>query len=100
MITVYTMAYNEEVFLQYMIDHYRSKFPNCHIVVYDNQSTDRTIEIALRNNCEVQNFIILAKDLNYISKKEYDQIKVPVFKGYKVLNGLIQSIRKLKKEYS
>jgi len=47
------MAYNEEVMLQFMIDHYRLRFPNCHIVVRDNQSQDRTIEIALRNNCEI-----------------------------------------------
>ena len=53
MITVYTLAYNEEVFLQYMIDHYRSRFPNCHIVVNDNESTDNTRAIALKNNCEV-----------------------------------------------
>jgi hypothetical protein len=56
MITVYTLAYNEEVFLQFMIDHYRSRFPGCHIVVNDNQSTDRTKEIALSNNCEVVYF--------------------------------------------
>jgi len=56
MITVYTMAYNEEVFLQYMIDHYRSRFPNCHIVLYDNESTDKTAQIAQNSNCEVRIF--------------------------------------------
>lgn len=56
MITVYTLAYNEEVFLQYMIDHYRKRFPGCHIIVNDNQSTDHTKEIALANNCEVVYF--------------------------------------------
>lgn len=56
MITLFTMAYNEEVFLQYMIDHYRSRFPNCHIVLYDNESTDDTKKIALSNNCEVRLF--------------------------------------------
>lgn len=50
------MAYNEEVFLQYMIDHYRNKFKNCHIVLYDNQSTDKTRSIAEHNNCEIINF--------------------------------------------
>jgi glycosyltransferase involved in cell wall biosynthesis len=53
MITIFTMAYNEEVMLQFMIDHYRSRFPNCQIIIRDNQSTDRTVEIALSNNCEV-----------------------------------------------
>jgi len=32
MITVHTMAYNEEVLIQFMIDHYRSRFPKCHAV--------------------------------------------------------------------
>lgn len=54
MITVYTIAYNEKVFLQYMIDYYRGNFPNCHIVIYDNQSTDETRDIGLKNNCEIR----------------------------------------------
>jgi glycosyltransferase involved in cell wall biosynthesis len=53
MITIYTMAYNEEVFLQFMIDHYRNQFPNCKIVLYDNESTDNTAKIAADNNCEI-----------------------------------------------
>ena len=50
------MAFNEEILMQFMIDHYRSRFPNCHIVVYDNESTDKTAEIANNNNCEVINY--------------------------------------------
>lgn len=53
-ITIYTVTYNEELLIQLMIDHYRSRFPNCHIVVYDNQSTDRTVEIAKANGCEIR----------------------------------------------
>lgn len=53
MITIYTITYNEELLIQFMIDHYRSRFPNCHIVVHDNSSTDNTVEIAKQNNCEV-----------------------------------------------
>ena len=53
MITVYTIAYNEAVFIQFMIDHYRARFPDCRIVVYDNMSADRTVNIALTNGCEV-----------------------------------------------
>lgn len=56
MITVYTMAYNEEVFLQFMLDHYKKRFPNCHIVLYDNDSTDNTVPIALKNNCEIMQY--------------------------------------------
>lgn len=53
MITIHTMAFNEGILLQFMIDHYRSRFSGCNIVVYDNESTDNTAEIALKNNCEV-----------------------------------------------
>jgi glycosyltransferase involved in cell wall biosynthesis len=53
MITIYTVAYNEDAKLQFMIDHYRSRFPDCHIVLYDNESTDNTASIAKKNNCEI-----------------------------------------------
>jgi len=56
MITVYTLTYNEELLMQFMIDHYRSRFPGCRIVVYDNSSTDKTVEIAKANNCEVRTY--------------------------------------------
>jgi len=52
-ITVYTLTYNEERKIQFTIDHYRARFPNCHIVVYDNSSKDKTVEIAQNNNCEI-----------------------------------------------
>ena len=53
MITLFMMGYNEEVFLQYAIDHYRKRFPNCPIVFYDNISTDSTAEIAKKNGAQV-----------------------------------------------
>lgn len=53
MITVYTLAYNEEVMIQFMIDHYRTRFPDCRIIVHNNMSTDNTVKIALDNGCEV-----------------------------------------------
>lgn len=56
MITIFVMAYNEELVLQFMIDHYRSRFPDCHIVLYDNQSTDNTVTIAQKNNCEIRKY--------------------------------------------
>ena len=47
MITIYTITYNEEVILPYFIKWYRDRFPNCKIVVYDNESTDGTKNICL-----------------------------------------------------
>lgn len=59
MITIYTLAYNEEYLMQFMIDHYRSRFAHCNIVIYDNLSTDNTVAIAKKNNC-----IIIPFDTN------------------------------------
>lgn len=53
MVTIYTVTYNEELLVQFMIDHYRTRFPGCKIVVNDNLSTDNTAKIARDNNCEV-----------------------------------------------
>jgi glycosyltransferase involved in cell wall biosynthesis len=70
-ITIYKIAYNEEVLIQFMIDHYRSRFPNCHIVIYDNGSTDDTVKIAKQNNCEVVTYETNNKldDLAYLKIK-------------------------------
>lgn len=46
-LTLYTITYNEEVILPYFIKWYRDRFPNCKIVVYDNESTDGTKNICL-----------------------------------------------------
>lgn len=45
MVTIYTIAFNEELMMPYFIKHYRKMFPDCRIVVYDNESTDRTVDI-------------------------------------------------------
>lgn len=46
-LTIFTITYNEEVILPYFIKWYRDRFPNCKIVVYDNESTDGTKNICL-----------------------------------------------------
>lgn len=53
MITIYTIAFNEKLMLPYFVAHYRSLFPKCRIVVYNNMSDDGTKELALSLNCEV-----------------------------------------------
>ena len=52
-ITIYTMAFNEEVVLPFFIEHYRARFSQCNIVIFDNESTDNTKNIAIDNNCQV-----------------------------------------------
>lgn len=69
--TIYTIAYNEEFFLPYFINHYRSRFKNCRIVIYDNESTDNTNQIAAENNCEIRTFYTDGK----LNDEIYIQIK-------------------------
>lgn len=76
MITVYTITYNEELILPYFIKHYRDRFPNCDIVVYDNYSTDNTAKIASFYNCSV----IKYDTNNELSDRTYLKIKNNVWK--------------------
>lgn len=56
MITVFLIAWNEEVLLPYTVKHYRQRFPGCGIVVYDNFSTDNTRQLARDMGCRVLDF--------------------------------------------
>jgi glycosyltransferase involved in cell wall biosynthesis len=71
MVTIFTVAYNEEIMLPFFIKWYRKRFPNCRIVVYDNESTDDTVKIALENNCEVITYCTN----NQLSDSKYLEIK-------------------------
>src|SRR3989338_8384979 len=79
MITVYTLAYNEELLIQFMIDHYRTRFPGCRIVVNDNMSTDNTVKIARANGCQV----IPYDTNNQIQDRRYMEIKNNCWKDAK-----------------
>lgn len=50
---VYTITWNEEKIIQDFINWYRNRVPGCKITIWDNMSTDNTIDIALAYNCEV-----------------------------------------------
>lgn len=56
----------------------------------------RFYTIARDSSAEVQNYLIIAKDLGYITKEEFDEIKVINFEGYKLICGLIQSTEKFR----
>ncbi len=50
------ICYNEEKLMQFVIDKHKKNFPNARIIIYDNESTDSSVEIAKRNGCEVRTF--------------------------------------------
>lgn len=68
---IITIAYNEEIMIPYFIAHYRKNFPGCVIIVYDNESTDNTVEIAKAHDCKVISYQTNGKlsDQTYINIK-------------------------------
>lgn len=74
---IFTITYNEELILPHFINHYRTRFPACDIVIYDNMSTDDTVEIAKEMDCKV----IPYDTNNKLSDSKYLEIKNNCWKG-------------------
>lgn len=63
---------------------------------YHYKDKTRFYTIARGSSAEVQNYLIIAKDLNFITDDEFDKIKVLSYEGYKLICGLMQSTNKFK----
>lgn len=88
MITVYALAWNEEIMLPYFVAHYRKMFQEVRIVIYDNESTDRTAEIAKELFCEVRTYTTN----NTLSDRTYLEIKNSCWKDAQTKWVLIADI--------
>lgn len=55
-VEIHIIAYNEEIMLPFTIAHYRKMFINPRIIVWNNESVDNTVGIALREGCFVRDF--------------------------------------------
>jgi glycosyltransferase involved in cell wall biosynthesis len=78
-ITIVLLCFNERAILPHMVKHYRKYLPSCKIIIYDNESTDGSVEIALFLGCTV----ISWNSNNIIDDKKYIDIKNNCWKHIK-----------------
>jgi len=50
--------------------------------------------MARGSSTEVQNQLIIAKDLGYITEDSFNKIKIVSFEGYKLICGIISAMEK------
>ena len=70
-IHIFLLCFNESALLPHAVRHYKKYLPSCKIIIYDNESTDNSVEIAKSLGCHI---ISWGSD-NCINDFKYKDIK-------------------------
>jgi glycosyltransferase involved in cell wall biosynthesis len=70
-LTIYIMCHNEEIMLPFTVNSYKKLFPSLKLVICDNNSTDKSVEVAKSLGC----------DVIHLEMKEFDEDKFTEFKN-------------------
>jgi hypothetical protein len=76
-VEVFTFTYNESTYIDYFVKWYSSRFQNLKITVFDNHSTDDTVEKAIALGCLVNYW----GNIDKMSEIKFVELKNNCFKG-------------------
>lgn len=78
-IEIFALCYNELLMLPIFVQHYRKRFPDCKITIFNNHSDDGSRELAIALGCMVIDYDTGGK----LSDETYLQIKNSCWKNSK-----------------